>query len=454
MQQVGQPRETTLRDFMSVVFRRKGVILTVVLAALATVVMLNATTVPSFLSTARLLVSRGEVESVFNTRKMVLSWEEELNSEIEVLRSTTLGKRAQAILDGSKAVDGLGQPIRFSPGAVSPTTTGKSSVLVVNYTATDPRQAREALRALTRAYIDWRSETRSPPHVEAFFQTELEALRDRLADWEQRRAEFMSDEGIIHIRSEQESLLRQREDAAFQLTAIRSRLAEYAARLEAVKELQEEKRLDGNVEIFGLGDSEFNDESLLSNMRKELNKREAEYFKLRGRYTDDHPEVRAAKELVERLKLELDREVGNYVRFLAARVAIAQARINSLETTMRGVDEQLNGFPDKAARLAQYDRIIEALQTNYMTFIERHVDAKVETSGRPEWKVILLQPATHAIRQRARDYIRLALVPLFALLIGLALAFVFDGLDHSVKDATEVEEHLRVPVLGSLSRIP
>jgi uncharacterized protein involved in exopolysaccharide biosynthesis len=207
MQQVGQPRETTLRDFMSVVFRRKGVILTVVVAAVATVVLLNARTAPSYLSTARLLVSRGEPESVFTPRKTVLSWEEELNSEIEVLRSTTLGKMAQALLDESKAVNGLGQPIRFKNDAVRPATTGKSSVLVVSYTAPDPREAREALRALTRAYIDWRSETRSPPYVEAFFQTELEALRDQLADWEQRRAEFMADEGIIHIRAEQESLL-------------------------------------------------------------------------------------------------------------------------------------------------------------------------------------------------------------------------------------------------------
>jgi uncharacterized protein involved in exopolysaccharide biosynthesis len=360
---------------------------------------------------------------------------------------------AQALLDESRAVDGLGQQIRFKPGSVSPTTTGKSSVLVVNYIAPDPREAREALRALTRAYIDWRSETRSPPYVEAFFQTELEALRDRLADWEQRRAEFMSDEGIININSEQESLLRQRDDATFQLTGIRSRLAEYVARLEAVRDLQEEKRLDGSVEIFGLGDSEFNDESLLSDIRKELTEQRAEYFGLKARYTDDHPEVLAIKEVVERLEGELDEEIDNYARFLEARVAIAQARVSSLETTIRAVDEQLTGFPDKAARLAQYDRIIEALQTDYVTFVERHVDAKVETSGRPEWKVILLQPATAAMRQRTRDYIRLALVPMFALLIGLALAFVFDGLDHSVKDATEVEEHLRVPVLGSVSRI-
>jgi capsular polysaccharide biosynthesis protein len=44
-------------------------------------------------------------------------------------------------------------------------------------------------------------------------------------------------------------------------------------------------------------------------------------------------------------------------------------------------------------------------------------------------------------------------VPAFAILIGLALAFVIDGLDHSLKNPTEVETHLRLPVLGSLSKI-
>jgi capsular polysaccharide biosynthesis protein len=43
-------------------------------------------------------------------------------------------------------------------------------------------------------------------------------------------------------------------------------------------------------------------------------------------------------------------------------------------------------------------------------------------------------------------------VPLFSLLIGLALAFLVDGLDHTIKDATDAETNLGAPVLGSLSK--
>jgi uncharacterized protein involved in exopolysaccharide biosynthesis len=263
----------------------------------------------------------------------------------------------------------------------------------------------------------------------------------------------MTEEGIVHIRTEQESLLRQREDAAFQLIQARAKLADYAARLDAVEALQQERRLDRSVDVYGLGDAEFNDESLLFNLRKELTIRRAEYFERKGRLTDDHPEVQAAKELVHHLERQFDVEIENYVRFLDARMAVVRARIASLEATIRGIDEGLYGLPDKAARLAQYDRIIEALQTDYTTLVDRHIIAKVETSGRPEWRVILLQPASKGVQQRTRDYVRLALIPLFALLIGLALAFIIDGLDHSIKDATDAEDNLEVRVLGSVSRI-
>jgi len=450
---ITQARETTLRDFTSVVFRRKGVILTVLLAAVVTVVFLNTATPPSFLSSSRVLVSRGEAESVFNTRYKLLSWEEELNSEIEVLQSAALSEKAQRVVDESSATDSEGNPVTLRSTSVDATTTGKASVLIVNYTAPDPVEAREALRALTHAYMEWRNEARALPYVDRFFEEELEGVRERLTDWEQRRADFMTEEGIVNIRTEGESLLRQREDAAFQVTQARASLADFAARLDAVEALQQEKRLNEEVEIYGLGDGNLNDESILFSLRKELVTRRSQYYEKLGRLTDGHPEVMAARDVVHHLERQLEIEIENYVRFLEARIAVAQARVASLEATIQGIDEELYGMPDKQARLAQYDRIVDALKTDYETLVAKHIDAKVESSGRSRWKVILLQPASVAAEQRTRDYVRLALVPLFALLIGLALAFVLDGLDHSLKDATDVEQHLRIQVLGSLSRI-
>jgi polysaccharide biosynthesis transport protein len=448
----GGTRETTLREFMGVVFRRKGIILTVLFAALLTVAVMYLTTKPVFVSNARLIVNRGEPESVYNSRQMLLSWEEEVNSEMEVISSSAMGERAQKILDDAKSVDGFGQPIKFDFNNVSVTTSGKASVLIVAYKSADKVAAREALRALTRAYIDSRSQERNLPIVDGFFQEQLEALRDQLSQWEQRRADFMAEEGVVAISTQRESMLREKEAGQSTLMNAKVTLADLVARLEAIRSLQTEKRLNPDLEVFGFGDADFNDEALLFNLRKEIVTRRADYLQKRGQYTDEHPEVKAAKNVLDDLEAQFDLQIESYAKFLEARIDVARARTNSLETTIRGIDEELIALPDKEARLAQYDRILEAMRTDYSTMVERQVAAKAESAGRPEWRAILLQPATAAIRQRTRDYIRMALVPLFAVLIGLALAFLIDGLDHSIKDATDAETHLGVPVLGSLSK--
>ncbi len=450
---IGPVRETTLRDFFAVVFRRSAIILIVMLVAVVTVLLMNARIRPIYLSDARILVSRGEPESAYNSRMTILPWDEELASEIEVIKSTTLGEKAQKVLTDAHAVDSEGQEMRFKSENVKATTSGRASVILMQYTSADPIVARECLRALVRVYGEYRTQEKAVPSVDGFFQEELESLRDQLSQWEQRRADFMSDEGIVDLPSEQQSLLRQRESAEIAETTLKTKLADYAARLEAIRGLQDERKIDQNVEVFGLGDPDYNDDDILSTYRRELISSQSDYLQKKAKLTDDHPAVKAAKQLVDQLQGEVDRMTENYVRFLEARVAVCRARISSLETSIRGIDDELNGMPDKAARMTQYDRILDALRTDYSNMVEHQISAKVETSGRPEWRVVVLQAASVAERQRTRDVVRMALVPFFALLIGLALAFVIDGLDHSLKDPSEVETHLKLPVLGSLSKI-
>jgi uncharacterized protein involved in exopolysaccharide biosynthesis len=336
---------------------------------------------------------------------------------------------------------------------VSAAPSGKASVLVINYSAPDPKEAREALRALARAYMDWRGQVRTLPVVEGFFEEEIQGLRDRMTEWEQRRADFMTEEGIAELGAERESLLRQKEDGEANLAVARAQIADYAARLEAMRNLQMARKQNRQIEVAGLSDVQSNDDATLQLIRRELVTRRSEYYQRLGRYPDNHPEVLAARDALEDLQAQYDTELDNYIRMLEARIDVSQARANSLEATVQAIDEQLTTYPDKEARLAQYDRILEALRRDYTTVVDRQITAKVEQTGRPEWTVILLSPASEAVQLRTRDLVRLLLVPLFAILLGLALAFIVDGLDHSLKDATEAEHHLRVPVLGSVSKL-
>ncbi len=63
----------------------------------------------------------------------------------------------------------------------------------------------------------------------------------------------------------------------------------------------------------------------------------------------------------------------------------------------------------------------------------------------------LLTPAGRPYAKNQRDYVRLALAPMFSLIVGLGLAFFVDGLDSTIKNPREAEEALELTVLASLT---
>jgi capsular polysaccharide biosynthesis protein len=67
--------------------------------------------------------------------------------------------------------------------------------------------------------------------------------------------------------------------------------------------------------------------------------------------------------------------------------------------------------------------------------------------------VTLLTPASEAVARKTKDYVRMALAPIFSLVIGLGLVFFVESLDHSIKTPADAEEALGIPVLASLWEI-
>ena len=118
-------QETTLRDFLNVMFRRKWVILSVVGLATLTVFYLNARKPSFWESTSRILVERGEREDVFTSRVRYLSWEEEVSSQIEVILSETVFAGAKDIFTDSLAALGHPADWTFNPGQVRADVVGE-----------------------------------------------------------------------------------------------------------------------------------------------------------------------------------------------------------------------------------------------------------------------------------------------------------------------------------------
>src|SRR5262249_46092261 len=78
-------RQTTAREFLAVVFRRKWLIIGLFLTTTITVAVLSLTTPLVYQSVGRVLVKRGERDNALQVGRQVYSqWEEGLASELEI----------------------------------------------------------------------------------------------------------------------------------------------------------------------------------------------------------------------------------------------------------------------------------------------------------------------------------------------------------------------------------
>src|SRR5438045_6591706 len=125
-------RQATAREFLAVLFRREWIILGLLFITTATVIAVSLTTPTFFISSGRILVKRGERQSLLRPDRQIFSdWEQDLGSEMQIIKSVPVIKRAREML-AEEAKHGKA-PITLDPSHVDVEVMGKSNVIAVGY---------------------------------------------------------------------------------------------------------------------------------------------------------------------------------------------------------------------------------------------------------------------------------------------------------------------------------
>lgn len=440
----------TLRGFLTVMLRRKWFVITVLLVTVAVVAHMAWTATTVFESYSKLLVSRGQQTTAFSPQMKLLSWEEELTSELETIQSAAVYQRAQEILDAQAVTGSAGEPVQIDPNRVAANTPGKSYVIHILYRSSERAIVGPVVQALTEAYRDFRTTTRGVDPT-SFLDDEIDELETDIRAWEKRRAEFLASAGSVELPAERAQLLATRRQLEIDLAAARSEVAEREARVTWIQDL-----LQGEDEsperMYAFNDPYERGESVVMGLRRMIMTVQSEYFAAKSRYTESHPEVLMLRDRLVELRSALESEVAAYLGYQDAQLQAAWARVNSLQASQDFVDERLARFPDREAQLAAIDRTLRGLQATHTALVGRRVDAMTTRIGTNLRDVVILQDAVEPYAVRSVDAVRMAVVPAFALLVAIGLAFFADSMDASFRDRTELQRELNLPVLAEIER--
>ncbi|MGD8413622.1 MAG: hypothetical protein PVF33_05290 [Candidatus Latescibacterota bacterium] len=446
-------QETTLRDFLNVIFRRKWVILAVVGLATVTVFYLNARRPAFWESTSRILVERGERDDVFSGRVRYLSWEEEVSSQIEVILSETVFAGAKEIFQDSVAARGLPADVGFYPGQVRADVVGESNVFAIRYTDLNPQLAQLGCEAMTISFRDFYLKQKAPPELEDFFVQQINDVKSDLDHWQAKRNEFLNKEKFFGMVEEGRFLMAQIGTMERELVELESDISVQVSRVDNLFDLNQKtgKELERELAMRLSGD--YIQESIVERIKLNLQTLNMRREELMQKYTDKHPEVIAVDEQINGLQDDLKREIENAYRVESQELTSLYQKKVALVGELEQAKSRMDVLPDKDHELDKYDTIISNLKNKYELLLKKQSETDIAIAGRTKWDVTVLSHASAPYSKKTKDYVRLALGPLLSIIVGLGLAFFLETLDHSVKNMSEAEEYLELPVLATISEV-
>ena len=438
-------RQTTLRDFFAVVFRRRWLILGLFFVVTATVLILSLATPTVYSSSGRVLVTRGERISALNSTVQILNdWEQDLEGEVAKVRSDTVLTRAHQLL-AERARRTKRAPLQIVPKRVDVEVQGKSNVVGIGYDDRDPQTAQEVCDALLTAYVEYRQE-RPLGDVEHMLKLQLDSLRTQIETKTAQRESISTLTGVneplelTRTWNNQLSYLEQKRDN------VAADLAAAQSGMKSMRELQTHPEIDLPTMDTG---SQPNENALVQ-LKSKIADQQTRLATLRERYRDDSPEVQNVLETVETLRALLRREVGQRLAVSQALVAQLQARLDVHTRDLSDLRARLDAMPRNQKQLEQLDAEIRTLRARNEEFVKARDQARITANVSHGVMVLLLNPAGPAVPKNTRDIVRLLLAPAFSLVVGVGLAFFFDGLDLTVRTAGQAEACLDLPVLATL----
>ena len=332
-------------------------------------------------------------------------------------------------------------------GATQVRALPDTQILVATFDHRVPEQAKRAVDALVDTYIEANAEKRDVTNAAAsrWLADQEDDLRKRLAEGEQKLYEFKRKNELLSVSMEDRvnNVRQQIDKLTTALTEARLRRASREAEADEIR-----KQVSAGDGAASVGGGE-----LITTLKKQLFDEERRLSELQARYEDTHPLVRQqlAKTASARKALEREQQV-------AARQA--EGKIAQANEEERKIAAQLEAAKQEGLRMAR-------LELEYGRL------SRETTSLAKQYQIVQNRTNETALTSKVRsnnlsvlDYARVPNVPvspnvwssataaaLLSLLLGIALAFLLDALDRSIKTQAAIEKKLALPFLGNIPRI-
>lgn len=483
----------TLRDLIAMPFRYRRLVAISFLGILCGAVLVAVLQPNRYEAEMKILVKRGRVDLVVTPEASALPQyapavtEEELNSEVELLRSRDLLERVVLACDLqhqdsllARAVIAIGLHERFSPSedggrvaravrilakTLKVEVVRKTNLITVNYESADPQLAARVLAVLADLYLEKHVTVHRPTGALDFFQQASSRYRKGLADAEARLVDYQQEGAVVSAQVEKELALQKSAEFDATLRQTQAAIAETGQRIRALQRQHDSIPVRMTTQVH-----EADNGLLLAQLRSNLLTLELKRTELLEKFEPSYRPVqevesqiaqnRAAIALAEKSPLRdetTDRDptfewVSEELAKAQVELAGLRARAETTAVAQRSYRETAQSMGQKQMVQSDLVRTVKATEDNYLLYLRKEEEARISDAldrGKI-LNVVLAEAASVPLLPSNHRSLTILVGLLLAVLTSLALAFTMEYLDPTFRTPDEVVSSLNIQVLAAM----
>jgi capsular exopolysaccharide synthesis family protein len=492
-----EKKGSSLRDLVYVLFRRKWIIIGVLLATVIPVTIYMICMPPAYEARSSLLIKPGR-ENIYvapvgspegtHPPTIVQRVAEVINSEIEILRSQVLIRRVVEQLRvaglfpdrlpaGSTVADAEDEeslPIEVAVNRalrnLSVERVKGTDVIEVAFRSHDSDIPANFVNTLVDRYLERHLEVHRSTQSYEFFKTQSKQLEQELQTAARRLADFKKKYGIVSFDQLKLLTLEKYADVNAAQKENEAAIKEAQKRIDKLKE-----DLTKTSEHRYIGQAESTDSPVLQTLKARLAELELEKTDLVQKYKPENYKIVSINEAIDKVRAMLADEEENFhgsvntglsgtYQKIESELLMQEANLEAFHSRKTEIERQLIEYGQELARLGRLEPEIQALrravsvrEQNYKLYQTKFEESRVSDAmdAARMVSVSVLEPATVPLHPiPANKALNILLSLCIAGVAGLGLAFLTEHFDHTFKIPEDIKDNLMVPLLGTIDEDP
>jgi polysaccharide biosynthesis protein PslE len=487
-----------LRDFLHFFFKRKAQILVFFFATFYTVTVATFMIRPTYEAKAQILVKMGRQNlylpsSSSNGQIISYGLDDQINSEIELLRSRSLAEKVIRTL-GTETILGpkpvVGQLFdtfskvihRFFPHpqtnisfenaiitfqkSLTIEHVRKSEVITIKFKHKEPKTAALIANKTADIYFDEHLLIHKDPQSYGFFEEQSQVLKDKLEQAQESLKAFKKNNDVTDLDEQQRLLLNHISNLHAELDHTLSQEAETDNRMHQISQ-QRDKTPKTIPQWEEVDYSPF----LISNLKARLVELQIKEKEFRAKYTPQSRLIQNVKEemhIVQNNLAEMENKrygksrigVNDTYQQLQGELFRNEAESKALAAKKETQINQLADYQTKlehlnqmVAKLNNFQQAVDLTRQNYRLYLSKIEESRISDAmyNKKISNVILMEPALPPLKPVSpKKLLNLVLGLFLGAFGGFGLAFLMEYLDDSLERPEQVEITLKLPVLTSV----